>query len=68
MNEYVIGSYLPKKNSQIHLRLETELHIKLKKQAADKYLSISELCRQKIRNNPQLDRIESMLNRLMKEE
>jgi len=65
MNEYGVGHYQPKKNSQIHLRMETSLFLNLKKQIEGKYLSLSELCRQKLRKDRQLDRIELLLKKLI---
>ncbi len=50
-----------KKNSQIHLYLETELINNLKKQAETNKISISELCRRKLKDIPQLERMESLL-------
>jgi hypothetical protein len=38
-----------KKNSQIHLKIETELLEKLKKEAQQNYISISEVCRNKLK-------------------
>ena len=58
--------YLPKKNSHIHLCIDTDSYTRLKQQAADTYLSLAELCRQKMRKNSQLDRIEHLLNQLVK--
>ena len=54
-----------KKNSQIHIFLETELKEKLGKQADDEGISISELCRQKLKENSQLEKIEMMLENLL---
>ena len=55
-----------KKNSQIHLFIETEvLHI-LKKQADEEDITISELCRQKLRECSRLARIEIILEDLRK--
>ena len=52
------------KNSQIHLYLETELFEKLRKQAEENKLSISELCRMKCRDDSQLQRIESIVKEI----
>lgn len=49
------------KNAQIHLAIESTLLNTLKDEALKKDVSISELCRQKLRCNPQLDRIEQTL-------
>lgn len=53
-----------KKNSQIHLYLETELLEKLKKQATAVEISVSELCRRKLKDIPQLNRIERLIENL----
>jgi hypothetical protein len=50
-----------KKNSQIHLYLETEILERLKKQANELGVSISELCRRKLKEIPQISRIEYLL-------
>ncbi len=54
-----------KKNSHIHLLLETNLKEKLMKEAEEKSISISELCRQKLRDDTQLDRIERKIDNLI---
>ncbi len=48
-------------NSHIHLHLKTSFHKKLKKEAEEKGISLSELCRGKLKENSQLDRIERMI-------
>ena len=53
-------------NAQLHLVLSSELLEKLKKEATEKEITISELCRQKINGNSQLDNIELTLERLIK--
>lgn len=54
-----------KKNSHLHMNLETSLMNKLREEAKNKNMSISELVRQKLRENNQLDRIENKLNKLL---
>ena len=54
------------KNSQIHLILETSLKSKLLKEAFDSNISLSELCRRKLGSNPQLTRIELIVERIEK--
>lgn len=39
------------KNSQIHLFLETKIKKKLEKEAKEKDISVSELCRKKLEKN-----------------
>ncbi len=55
-----------KKNSQIHLFLESTLMAILKREAEELEVSISELCRQKLRQTTQLARMELMLQELTK--
>ena len=55
-----------KKNSQIHLFLETDLKEKLEKQAWERELSVSEWCRIKLRENSQLTKVEILLENLIK--
>lgn len=50
-----------KKNAHIHLLIESEVLEKLKKEAEEQDILLSELCRHKLRQSHQLDRIESML-------
>ena len=39
------------KNSEIHLKLETDLFIKIKKQAEGSGITISEFCRERLKEN-----------------
>ena len=55
-----------KKNSHIHLLIETNLKKKLTKEAEEKCISISELYRQKLRDNSQLERIEGKIDKVLK--
>ncbi len=55
-----------KKNSQLHLVIETPKLNRLKEEAKEQRVSLSELCRQKLRPRPQLDRIEHKLDKLLK--
>jgi len=54
------------KNSQLHLLLETDLLETLKRDAEKSGISVSELCRQKLREFSQLTKIEIMLEKLDK--
>jgi len=56
-----------KKNAQIHLLIESEVVDKIKKEAEDKSVSWSEICRQRLRQNNQLDKIESMIKMLQEQ-
>ena len=53
-----------KKNAQIHLLIESEVVDRIKKEAEEKSVSWSEICRQRLRHNPQLDRIEFMIKEI----
>ena len=55
-----------KKNAQIHLHVESELREKLMKEANENNISMNELCLQRLRKNSQLDRIEMMLDEVLK--
>lgn len=55
-----------KKNSQIHLFIETDLLEDLKKQAREQEKSFSELCREKLIGSPKLARMEMMLEDISK--
>ena len=50
-----------KKNTQIHLLIETNLFEKLKKEAEESSVSFAEYCRIKLRENSKLKKIEEML-------
>ena len=55
-----------KKNSQLHVVIETHKLNRLKKEAKEQDVSLAELCRRKLKPQPQLDRIENKLDRLLK--
>ena len=55
-----------KKNCQLHLFLETELLDELRKQSERLNLSVSEICRQKIRQADRLDKIEFILEMILR--
>ena len=55
-----------KKNSHLHILLETSLLNKIEKEAKERSISVAELVRQKLRENSQLNRIESKIDRLTK--
>ena len=52
-------------NSHLHLNLETNLLNKLKQGAGKKGISVSELCRRKLEESLQLDRIERKIEGLI---
>lgn len=56
-----------KKNSHIHLMINTEEKNKIMEKARSEGLSFSEWCRRKLRENSQLDRIESKLDKFILE-
>ena len=51
-----------KKNSHLHMMIETSLMNKIVNEAREKEISIAELVRRKLRENSQLDRIERKLD------
>lgn len=53
-----------KKNSHIHLMLETSFKQKLKEEAISEGISTSELCRQRLREIAIFQRIERLLDNL----
>ncbi len=55
-----------KKNSQIHIYLETDLYDKLEKQAQENNISLSQFCRKKLQENSQLTRIEMNIEKIFK--
>ena len=55
-----------KKNAQLHLVIEVREINKLKAETEEKKISLSELCRVKLRKNTQFDRIGGRLDRLLK--
>lgn len=55
-----------KKNYKMHLRLESDLVDKLKKEADNQMITVSELCRKKLRELDQLTKIEILLKDINK--
>ena len=55
-----------KKNSQIHFHLDTESYEKIKKEAREKGITVSELCRARIKEGDRLERIENMFDKVVK--
>ena len=53
------------KNAHLHIVLDTEFLENLKQQAKKRGLSVSELCRQKMSDNLQLDKIEFMVEQIL---
>jgi len=59
------GKNKMKKNSHVHFVIETEFLEKLKIEAENRLISISELCRLKLYDNMQLDRIERNIKKIL---
>jgi hypothetical protein len=55
-----------KKNNQLHIFIETKLLERLIEEAKEQEVSLSELCRSKLRRKPQLDRIEEKVEKIWK--
>jgi hypothetical protein len=53
------------KNSHLHIVLESDFLNLLKKEAKERSISVSELCRIKLKKNLQLDRIELVLKNIL---
>jgi hypothetical protein len=53
------------KNSHLHIVLESDFLNLLKKEAKERSISVSELCRIKLQKNLQLDRIEVVLKNIL---
>ncbi len=56
-----------KKNSQLHITLSSELLDLLRKEAENKNIVLAELCRQKLRENFKLEKIENLLEKILDE-
>ena len=57
-----------KRNSFLQIRIETEILHKLKDKAKSVGLSLSEFCRQKLLESSKLNKIEYMLEQILKNE
>jgi len=55
-----------KKNSHIHIMINTEEKQKLMNKAKEEGIDFSEWCRQKLKEGSQLDRIERKIDKLIK--
>jgi len=55
-----------KKNSHLHILIETNLLTKLKEEAQEKKTSLGQFCRNKLRKQDQLERIEGKLDKILK--
>ena len=54
-----------KKNAHLHIVVDTEFLESLKRQARIRGISVSELSRQKLSDNLQLDRIEFLIKKIL---
>ncbi len=55
-----------KKNTKIHFWIESEVKQFIEKQAQEEGLTISDYCRNKLKDNSRLIRIEMMLEEVLK--
>lgn len=55
-----------KKTFQIHLRIENDVVESLRKEAESNNISLAELCRQRLREDSQLNRIEKIVTGMSK--
>ena len=54
------------KNAHLHIVIETDFLNQLKKQAKEKMITVSQLCRLKLQKSLQMDRIELKIDKLIK--
>jgi len=54
-----------KRNSKIHLWLETDLKESVEKQAREEGISVCEFCRRKLKENQRIVKIEIMIERIL---
>lgn len=54
------------KNAHLHIVVETDFLNQLKKQAKEKMITVSQLCRLKLQKSIQMDRIEFKIDKLLK--
>jgi hypothetical protein len=55
-----------KNNVRIYFKISSEFYEQIKKEAQKKEISIAQLCRQKLKTQDRLDRVEFLLERLLK--
>ena len=55
-----------KKNAHLHIVVDTEFLEKIKKESSSRGISVSELCRQKLSDNLQLDKIENLVRKVLR--
>lgn len=55
-----------KKNSQLHIMVETKFLNELKQKAIEKESTLSNYCRQKLKDDTQLNRIEELIKEILK--
>ena len=55
-----------KKNSHLHILIETNLLNRLRNEAQEKKISLGQLCRTRLRKQPQLDRMERKLEKILR--
>ncbi len=55
-----------KKNSRLHILIETSLLNKLKKEAEERKMSLGQYCRTRLRKQDQLNRIEGKIDRVLR--
>jgi hypothetical protein len=54
------------KNAHLHIVIETDFLNQLKRQAKEKMITVSQLCRLKLQKSLQMDRIELKIDKLIK--
>lgn len=57
---------MTKKNSHLNILIETSLLTKLKEEAKKRNISLGQFCRDRLRGNSQLNRIEGKIDKILK--
>ena len=55
-----------KNNVRLYFKISSEFYEEVKKEANDKGISVAQLCRQKLKTSDKLDRVELILEKLLR--
>lgn len=55
-----------KNNVRLYFRISSDFYEEIKKEAKDAGLSVAQFCRQKLKKSDKLDRVEIILEKLLK--
>lgn len=53
-----------KLNARLRIKVSSEMLEKLKKEAREQEITLTELCREKLKGNSNMDRLESVINKI----